>query len=94
MNPYELMEETVDKLCKSLKEEPHAWKFETCTFKKKGTDIEYWCSGGGPITEIWLGRGCNQVFSEQQGKRIRESYNIAKQTQASVLQEKIMKSFQ
>lgn len=62
MSLYDLMEETVDKICKSLEEEPHKWKFETCTFTKKGTGIEYWCSGDGPVVDIWLGSGRNQVF--------------------------------
>ena len=93
MSQYNLMEETVRKLCKSLEEEPHDWEFETYTFKKKGDDIEYWSSGSKPITEVWLGRNCNQVFSVDQGRRIRESYDIARQQQASILQEKIMLKF-
>lgn len=92
MSLYDLMEETVNKICKSLEEESHKWIFETCTFTKKGTGIEYWCSGDGPVVDIWSGSGRNQVFSSEQGNRIRKSYHIARQKQASVLQEKIISS--
>lgn len=92
MSQYAVMEETVNKICKSLTEDPHSWKFETCTFKKKGTNIEYWSTLDGPIVDVWLGSGRNQVFSTEQGERIRKAYIIARERQASVLQEQVMAS--
>lgn len=93
MNQFDVMEETVKKICTSLVEEPRSWKFEAYTFKKRGTDVEYWSGStdNSPIIELWNSTR-HVVFSVDQGKRIREAYKIARQTQASDLQEKIMAS--
>lgn len=96
MKDYEethFMDSAVDKLCKSLMEEPHLWRFETYTFNKRGDSMQYWGgTGEGPIMTIWNGSSQDTVSSYEQGKRIRRAYNVAREKQASVAQQKVIDS--
>jgi hypothetical protein len=91
---FEHMNGAVDAICNSLMNEPHKWVFETYTFYNKGyKNTEYWSGYGhnDPITTIWVGT-CEDIFSESQGKRIREAYKVARAKQASESQKKVIES--
>lgn len=94
MSDYAYMEDAVQAICDSLVSEPHKWVVNTYTFKKGWSGPSYWTSIGdnAPITEIWNGFDSHQVFSIEQGKRIREAYNIMRRTQASEHQKKVINS--
>lgn len=87
------MEEAVEQICWSLVNESHLWVFETFTFHKKGTNIEYWCSAGTSesITET-RDVSLSKVFSYEQGVRIKKAYDIARENQASVKQQEIIEA--
>ncbi|MNQ42932.1 hypothetical protein D3C85_566440 [compost metagenome] len=91
----DIMQPTVDEICRSLREEPNKWVFTTYTFHKSGADApEFW--GGDdeePITSMWNGATRSKVFSLTQGVQIREAYCAARLIQASEEQLKIMAKF-
>ena len=94
MSKFDYMEKTVNEICHSLENTPEHWEFETCTFKNILTGVEFWASDdNSPITESWESGTADKVFSVNQGKRIRKSYNIAREKSASVRQHKIRESF-
>ena len=92
MNDFKHMDSVVDYICHSLEDEPETWVFETYTMSKKG--IKYWIGAGSDrsITKMWNGRTTDTVFSEEQGKRIRKSYNRAREIIASEAQKKVISS--
>ena len=94
MSKFDYMEKTVNEICSSLENTPEHWKFETYTFKNILTDVEFWAGeGNSSITESLESGTADTVFSVEQGKRIRKSYNIARKKSASVRQQKINESF-
>ena len=91
MSQFDIMNDVVEEICKSLVEEPHQWEFGSCTFKHKRANVEYWGDSLNPsITNIWCGHSQNQVFSTQQGKKISEAYKKAREVQADVDQQKVI----
>ncbi len=92
---YELMDEVVDKLCYSLINHPEQWVFNTYTFHNKANPkIEYWSHGVESITETYSSVSkCDKVFSHDQGKRIYNAYLKARETQATVQQQKVINAF-
>lgn len=91
---FSAMDEAVDKMCKSLEEEPHKWFFDTCHFHKRGTNVQYWDANGiDAFADIWNGYSCHQVFSKEQKLRIKASYDIARVHQSSALQRKVIDQF-
>lgn len=91
-NDFEFMDETVDKICESLRKEPHLWIFNPLTLEDTVSKITYWVKPSGPITERW-DHDAVRVFSDKQGNKIREAYNYAQSVQASVLQKEIIDSY-
>lgn len=91
MSQFDIMNDTVKEICKSLVEEPHQWEFGSCTFKHKRSNIEYWGDMSSPsITHVWTGRTRNRVFSDEQGRKIAEAYKNARNHQADVDQQKVI----
>lgn len=90
-NEFSFMDETVEKICKSLIEEPHVWVFRGLTFysSRSAVKIEYWSSN--PAL-IWSGTDTARIFSSQQGSRIEQAMKIAQRSQASELQKKVIQS--
>lgn len=94
MSNFDIMEETVNKLCNSLIEKPQDWKFNSGTFQRLNDNIEYWDTIlDGPITHLWKNSARVEVFSVEQGTRIRKAVNIARKRQASVVQQMVIDSF-
>lgn len=90
---FHYMEEVVKDICHSMEHDPDRWSIGTNTIKDLKTDASYWNSiNEGMITEVWSGRTTEQVFSHAQGKRIRESFRILRQTKASMAQERLLNS--
>ena len=93
MSQFDIMNDVVDEICKSLVEEPHQWEFGTCTFKHKRANIEYWGDmSKHSITNICNGRSQNQVFSDEQCRKIAEEYKTARKLQADSAQQKVISS--
>lgn len=93
MSQFDIMNDTVEEICKSLVEEPHQWEFSTYTFKHKRAKVEYWgCTDSQSITNIWNGRSQNQVFSDEQGRKIAAAYKKARKLQADDAQLKVISS--
>ena len=93
MSQFDIMNDVVDEICKSLVEEPHQWEFNTYTFKHKRTKVEYWGDmSNHSITNIWNGHSQNQVFSDEQGIKIAEAYKNARNQQADLAQQKVISS--
>lgn len=92
---YEIMDDVVEKLCDSLINHPEQWVFNTYTFYHKANPkIEYWSHGVESITETYSSvLKCDKVFSHDQGKRIYNAYLKARETQATVQQQKIINAF-
>lgn len=95
MSQFDVMEDTVTKICESLINEPFKWVFETCHFHHKNNPkIKYWDSiSEDPVTEHWNGRSAVTVFSEEQGIRIRQAYLKARLVVANKTQQEIINSF-
>ena len=93
MSQFDVMNDTVEAICKSLVEEPQQWEFSTYTFKHKRSKVEYWGDmRHHSITNIWNGRSQNQVFSDEQGRKIAEAYKKARKLQADAAQLKVISS--
>lgn len=94
MKEFKYMEDTVNKICESLINEPHLWVFETNKFTKENSGVWFWSSlvNSESITQTWDGASVSTVFSYEQGERIKEAYDIARQKQASVKQQKIIEA--
>ena len=91
MSQFDIMNDVVEEICKSLVEEPHQWEFGSCTFKHKRSNVEYWGDMANPsITNIWCGHSQNQVFSVEQGRKIAEAYKNARKLQADLAQQKVI----
>lgn len=95
MSQFEIMNDTVNKLCNSLITKSHEWVFDICYFHNKNNPkIKYWHSvDNKPITEIWNGISTAEVFSCSQGEKILEAYNKARVNQASLAQQTVINSF-
>lgn len=95
MKDFKYMDDVVDAICKSLIEESSRWQFNVHTFHKKGSGTKYWCASGSydSITQTWNGHTTTQVFSYEQGEKIKEAYDIAREKQASVAQQKILNEY-
>ena len=91
MSQFDIMNDVVEEICKSLVEEPHQWEFGPWAFKHKLANIEYWGDMSSPsITNIWCGHSQNQVFSVEQGRKVAEAYKKAREVQADVDQQKVI----
>ena len=89
---YTYMQSTVDEICRSLREEPFDWIFETHTFRKKGSRIEFWLGLGDYITEI-RGSHNDEVFSGTQGEQIHQAYVEAREIVANAAQKRVINEF-
>ena len=90
MNDFKHMDSVVDEICHSLENEPETWKFESCTMSKNG--VKYWTAMSCYITDTWMSGTRETVFSKEQGRRIRLSYEKAREITASEQQKKIIQS--
>ena len=91
MSQFDIMNDVVDEICKSLIEEPHQWEFDACTFKHKRSKVKYWGDMSDDfITYIWNGYSLNRVFSDEQGRKIAEAYKKARKVQADLAQQKVI----
>lgn len=91
MSQFDIMNDAVDEICKSLVEEPHQWDFGPCSFKHKRSNVEYWCDASThSITHVWTGWTRNRVFSDEQGRKIAGAYKNARNQQADVEQQKVI----
>ncbi len=53
MSQFDIMNDVVAEICKSLVEEPHRWEFSSFTFKHKRAKVEYWGDMSSPsITHV------------------------------------------
>lgn len=88
---YDIMEDTVRKLCHSLTHEPERWDIEVHTLEDTKTGVQYWIH---PHTmfELFNGRGKTQVFSHEQGLRVRQAFEKLCVIKATIAQEKVIKS--
>jgi hypothetical protein len=94
MIDFSIMDAVVADICKSLEDGIDEWEFRTCTINKKGTNTEYWVASGVPVTEIWSrDGGASQVFSKEQGLRIRYALCKRKEIIASNRQRELIQSF-
>ncbi len=93
---FAFMEEAVSDICDSLENDPNRWTIGTHTLTDNKTGILYWISGTygttGAITETWNGSSKNTVFSYEQGKRIRASFDIMRRTKANQAQLKVLRA--
>ena len=93
MCQFDIMNDVVEEICKSLVEEPHRWEFDACTFKHKRANVEYWGDiATRSITHIWSGHGRHRVFSDEQGGKIAEAYKKARKVHADSAQLKVISS--
>lgn len=92
---YEIMDEVVDKICYSLVNESQNWVFTTYTFyNKSNPKIEYWSYAVKSITETYSSSSkCDKVFSHTQGQKIYNAYLKARETQATLAQQKVIEAF-
>lgn len=92
VDKYSAMEDTVNEICRSLREQPLDWTFKAHTFYyDKKPQVEYWYGIYNQCTDLYRS-GCHQVFSEVQGRRIYESIKVARLYQQDVNQQMIMKA--
>lgn len=87
------MDDVVQKLCDSLVTNPHDWVFDIYTFYNKNAKTQYWVGTDKWITKIFNGRNTHEVFSVQQGVKIFNAYVKARETQATLEQQKVIDSF-
>lgn len=92
---FEKMWPTVDVICDSLVRRPRDWVIKTHTIKHKPTGQVYWSGTGTytPITESYSGRAAKQVFSAEQGEKIRDALNLRHIHNPTDEQLKAMKAF-
>lgn len=91
MSKFDIMNDTVEAICKSLVEEPQQWEFRTYTFKHKRAKVEYWGDmSSRSITHVWTGRDRSQVFSNEQGRKIAAAYKKARELLADSTQLKVI----
>ena len=95
MNNYENMEETVTKICNSLRQNPHDWHFDIVRFHKKSNpETEYsFNSDQLPVTKVWTDSSTFRVFSDKQGERILQSVLYARSVVSNSLQKQIQDCF-
>lgn len=87
---YEIMQASVDKLCKDMLDNPQNYTVGTWTFNKIGCDTKYWRAGS--VTRIWDGNTTIQVFSYEQGRQLADALNFVLEGHGSVAQQKIMEN--
>ena len=87
---YEIMQETVDKLCKDMLDNPQSYTVGTWTFNKIGCDTEYWRADS--ATSIWDGNTIIQVFSHKQGRQLADALNFVLERHGSIVQQKIIEN--
>ena len=91
---YSLMDETVDKICKSLISEPELWSFGTWDIvsPKHLGSIEIKIGFQNSFTDCrHYGAQSCKVFSQDQGEKIRKAYHNALSTIGSNKQQEILK---
>jgi len=94
MNKFEHMEDFVNKLCEALENNPQDFVFNPHTFTMKGSKTVFWNDDhSGIICKTWNGYTTDTVFSEQQGRRIKKSYEVARSKVASEKQKEVLKMF-
>lgn len=89
------MQEAVDEICKSMRDDPDRWVLKTNTIKDKFSGVEYWSgvvSEIHGITHVWSGVTTEQVFTTEQGKQILFALNQMKKHKASVQQQRVLKA--
>lgn len=96
MNHFEPMEDTVIKICDSLRNEPCKWVFETHTFHRiDSPKVNYWCTNPNlSITDVWDGYALHTVFSKEQGRRISLAVIEARKSQANDKMKMVIESMQ
>lgn len=90
MKDFDKMNDTVDAICYSLENECHKWDWNQYTLNGKG--FEFWIANTNSITQTWRPTQ-DTVFSYEQGKRIKASFEKCKEAKASNAQQKLMNSF-
>lgn len=91
LDKFSAMDDTVNEMCRLLKEDPLNWVFDTNTFHySKSPNVEYWNGRG--FTCIWNGHTTHKVFSDEQGHKIEAAINIARLHQSSVMQQRVMRA--
>jgi hypothetical protein len=91
---FEFMQSTVDDVCRSLRENPTDWRFETYTFYHKDGETQFWASTGTDSCQyVWRNNSRCEVFSYEQGEQIMEAYNAARTVMGSKAQQAVLKEF-
>lgn len=89
-----IMDEVVDELCLSMKDDPNRWEINTYDVKDKLTGIKY-CTGrlsmGGGINSIWKGSTAHQVFNDEQATKLEWAYHMLCKTQGNACQQMILR---
>ncbi len=93
MNDFKFMDDVVNKICKSMKEDPNRWLISTYTVEDTESGVDYWISDHKNIYSIWTGNTTERVFSNAQGKMIGKAFQELCSIKESQAQEKVIKSF-
>lgn len=87
-----LMDNTVNEICESMKNNPNRWEIATYTLNDKLYGLSYWLDDT-TIMKTWNGRSCDVVFTYEQGKQIFSAYKAMREHKATIAQQKVIKSF-
>ncbi|MCG9964606.1 hypothetical protein [Shewanella cutis] len=96
MSRFDLMADTVKKICESLRNEPEKWVFETHTFYHVNSPrVTYWRTNPNlSITDVWDGHALHTVFSKEQGREIQLSLIKARESQANDKMKMVIEAMQ
>lgn len=89
---YEFMEGAVQELCDAMRNNPERFVIDIYTLNDTKTGIKYWIgsSAHGCITEIDAGRANHTVFSNEQGKRVWQAYQLLREVNANRAQRRVL----
>lgn len=90
MSKFEFMQDTVDAICYSMKNEPESWSIGVYDVCHKNSSAEY---KKGSFTEIWRGGSWVTIFSYEQGQQIKKSFKILEEKRSSEAQNLVIKAF-
>lgn len=94
MSDFKFMDDVVDDICKSMREDPNRWLISTYLVEDKVGGIKYWKGyNSGGIDSIWTGHTTEKVFSDEQAYKILEAFEELREIKESQTQRKILDSF-
>lgn len=90
MQNFDIMEPVVEAICNSLETEPESWTFKPHIMWHP--EFKVFSTSSSSITHAWDSTRKIEVFSEEQGKRIKKSYDLAYSKIGNTTQQKLIKS--